>query len=126
MRLEIHAIDQLHDEVRRRVLPAEVVDAHDVAVVDLRHGPRLGHEVALERGTPGRFGTDQLDRDVTLELLVAAEQDHAHRAAAELSHHAVLVADQSPHLGDGHSDRQCVARPPCGPSGACVRHSALS
>ena len=74
------AVEQLHDEKRRAVVFADLVDRADARVGDARGRARLAQH---RRGTRRTFDPQQLDRDVALEGVVIAGVHHAHAALAK-------------------------------------------
>jgi hypothetical protein len=72
------ALDELHDEVGGVALLAEVVDRHDVGVLQAGAVDRLGAEAFEERLLLGRLRTEHLHGDRPLELLVDRVPDLAH------------------------------------------------
>jgi hypothetical protein len=83
----------LHDDPRPRLGVHDVVDLHDVGMVELGRSPGLAERavaqfVALGLGQPVRRD-DLLDRHVTVQHLIAGEPDPAHPAAADRLQQAV-------------------------------------
>jgi hypothetical protein len=88
---QVRPVEQLHGHVEQPVLLPEVVDGHDVRVV--QQGGRLGLALeALERlVAPAEMDGERLQGDVALENGVVGLVHLAHRAAAELAHDPVLA-----------------------------------
>ena len=77
--------EQLHHEQAEPVLFDEVVDRHDVRVVEGGQEPRLHREAGADRLVGGE-GTGQLfNRHVAPELAVLAGQDDAPAAPSQLA-----------------------------------------
>jgi hypothetical protein len=81
--VEAHADDAFHGEEQHALRLAVVVDRHDVTVVQRRGRARFGAEPLLHRRVAGVRRRQHLDRDLAFELLLPAEVDRAHAAAAE-------------------------------------------
>jgi len=80
--LEVQALQQLHGHERGPVVLPELVDDHDVRVLQARHRPRLAQEArAALRG--GVAQGHDLEGHVPLQAFVAGPIDDAHRPAAE-------------------------------------------
>ena len=92
-RLQILAAEQLHDDVGAAVLDAVVVHLRDVGAAQ----PGDAHRLALETGQRAfRLADplgDELDRDVTAQLLVVGRPHRSHPALAELVLQAVALRD---------------------------------
>jgi hypothetical protein len=72
-------------------VPADLVDRHDVRVVELRRVLRLDLEPAecLRRRQPA--GQDHLERDDAPNAHLPGAHDQAHAAARDLAEHLVLA-----------------------------------
>jgi hypothetical protein len=81
--LEVPAPEKLHHDERRVLFLAELVDRHDVAVLQPRDGLRLAMEAVARRGVAGEIDQHQLDRDVALEHLVVRAVQHTHPAPSD-------------------------------------------
>ena len=77
------AVDVLHDDVRRAVVLARVVDLDDVGVGEPGGEARLTDEAVAEDRVVGEVAGEHLDRHRPLELVVPREVDDGHAAAAE-------------------------------------------
>ena len=72
-REHVDAIDELHRDVRRVGVGAELEHLDDVAVIELRRDPRLVDEHLDERPIGREVREDLLDDDELLEAVVAQE-----------------------------------------------------
>ena len=88
-RVERLALDELHDEHRLAAVLEDVVEAHDVRVLEPRQRRRLALEPLTELGIVGDPGVEDLDRDDAAETQVAGAPDDAHPAPAELLQWAI-------------------------------------
>ncbi len=86
--LELATLHELHRDVPDAVVLAEVVDGHDVWVIE----PARRLRFAAEAGDHGRgifagklFGADGLERDDALDRRIVALVDDAHRPAPDLA-----------------------------------------
>jgi len=77
------AIEVLHDEIRRAVLFADVVQRADVRVLELRDRARFAIEPFSELGISGERRWQDLDGDDAIETRVARLVDLAHSAGAD-------------------------------------------
>ena len=82
-RLDGLARDVLHHEVGNVAKLPVRVDLDQVDVLDARHGARLDQETLVNTRAADEPRLDELDRDGTVELLIATPVHHAHRALAE-------------------------------------------
>jgi hypothetical protein len=79
-------LDELHREVRAAVgLQAHAVDGHDAGVLELAADLRLLDEALDDVGALRVLGAQHLERDVAVEVLVAAAVDEADAAARDLA-----------------------------------------
>jgi len=76
--------EELHHEQAEAVLFDEVVDRHDVGVVEGGQEPRLDGEAGPDRLVDGEGAGELLDGDVAAELAVLAGQDDTPAAPTEL------------------------------------------
>jgi hypothetical protein len=101
-RSQIAPFDVLHDDEGRAVVGADLVDRHDVRMIERGGGTRLLREArqrVLLRGEPRR---EHLDRDFAPELRIACDKDFAHAARADRAEHFVVTKG----LAKGsHADR---------------------
>lgn len=72
----------------RRAVPGDVVDGHDVGVVERRGGTRLLLEPARAVGVGRESGCQQLERHLAPQPPVFGEVNLAHPASAYLPHDA--------------------------------------
>ena len=87
MRLEIHAVDELHDDEVGVVGVADVEDLDDVGVLEEQRQARLVQEHGDELRVLGQRGQDALDGDVLAEALQGlgdALEDLGHAAGGYL------------------------------------------
>ena len=89
-------VEDLHDDERIAELGlAEVEDADDRGMSDLRGGARLLKEAARRLGGAG-VAADELDGDVDVEDRVTRQPDCAHPALTEHARERVLAGDELP------------------------------
>ena len=94
-RVERSAVHNRHREVRDAIDLAGLVDAHEVGVIERRHGPRLAKEpVGL-----GEVGGEHLDGHGAGQGLVERLVDDAGRAGAEVPANPVAAPEEGP--GEG-------------------------
>ena len=80
------ALDQLHREIRATIGEgAELVDRHDAGMLQLAGDPGLLDEASDEAGVVAVLVEEDLDGDVAADVAVAALEDGAHAAAADLA-----------------------------------------
>ena len=77
------AVEQLHDEERRAVVLADVVESTDVRVGQLGDGPRFTVEPFAELRTGGECGRQDLDGDGAIEPRVTGFEHLAHATGAD-------------------------------------------
>ena len=76
--------DELHDDVRRAVVLADVEDGDGVRVIERRRGARLAEEAGRRPSPRWRVAVgDDLERDAPLEPRVVGAVDAAHAALPE-------------------------------------------
>jgi hypothetical protein len=81
------AIDVLHGHERPSfVVAADLVDGHDVRVVQRRCGARFVSQAEQVLGRFREMRRQQLDRDLAAKLVVVGEKDFTHGSRAKLSH----------------------------------------
>ena len=84
---EIHAIDELHEQVEEAAAFAEVVDADDVRVAELCEGAGFAGEALGKAGLRGERGREDFQSDEPVELWLPCFEDDAHAALPkELQH----------------------------------------
>jgi hypothetical protein len=88
--LEVRALEQLHHEIDEPLLFVELEDGDDVAVVELRGGPRFPVEPLAERLVGAERRRDRLDGDVPVQDGVVGLVDLAHRPLTDLVDDLVL------------------------------------
>ncbi len=93
--------DELRHEVGDPLVLAEGVNREHIGVIHARHCARLGEE-ALAKAVAEELGPNELDRDVSLELLVVRAQDDSHPPAPERFDDPVRAADESSLLEAKH------------------------
>lgn len=102
-RVQALAPDQFHDQERDLVLPlavlAQVMDGHDVRVLQAGRDPRLAQEPGTSltpaAAAAGEHG-DHLDGDGPLQCLVLRLPHLPHTALAELAHQPVSTTQKVP------------------------------
>ena len=94
-RIEVLALEVLHDEIRRAALErAHVRDASDVFALDPRSRAGLAEKAADGFGARRRMGAPhELQRHPLLELKVSRDDDPAHTALAEQAIDPVLAGE---------------------------------
>ena len=93
-RLELASLDELHRDVPDAGFLAEIVDRHDVRMVEAARRLRLAAKAVdhLRRVLAGELVlADRLQRDDALDHRVVGLVDDAHRAAADLAPDLVLA-----------------------------------
>ena len=75
---QVRAVNVLHDEVVQLSLLAEIIDADDVLVVQLRQGPRLARKPLGKGRIAPHLRRQNLDRDKTPKLPLAGLVDRSH------------------------------------------------
>jgi hypothetical protein len=96
--LQVRALQQLERHERGAFVLAELVDDHDVRVLELGRGARLAQEAgAVVRAAEPR--RHHLERDLALERRVERAVDGAHRAVADLAQDR--VASDALRVGHG-------------------------
>ena len=96
--VERSSVEELHAHVDAAVGElAEVFDRDDVAVADRRRRSRLLAEPLDGLAVRHDLGTQQLDREVLLDVDVIGGVDLAHAAFAELAHQSIAPIE---HLAD--------------------------
>ena len=97
--------EQLQRHERRALVLPELVDDDDVRVVEAGRGVRLADEADPRVGV-GEALRHDLERDLAVEHVVAAQVDRARRALAQLPEENLVVADA---LGDAHGGDDILA-----------------
>ena len=82
-RLQVHAVDQPHGDVQAVVDLTDVVDRHDVGIVEAGGGAGLAAEPLLEVGVLGVVGEQHLQRDDAVDGGVVRAPHLAHAATAQ-------------------------------------------
>ena len=88
----LHAV---HRVVEEAVGLADGVNRYDVGITEAGEHAGLAEE-ALGRCRRGHLGLQDLDRDGSLELDLAGEENRAHAARAELALHFVIREQSDP------------------------------
>ena len=101
-RIEVGALEQLHDHVRNdagvsRRRGAHVEHARDMRAVEACGGARLAQESANRIGASCGLGMEEFDRDGLIELEVMRGGDRRHPAEADDAADLVFASD---HLAD--------------------------
>ncbi len=81
--LERCAFDEFHDHVRRAALDVEVVDLHDVRMVERGHVLGFALEARGKAGVVGEEWVHHLDRDIAIQIGLERLVDLGHPAAAQ-------------------------------------------
>jgi hypothetical protein len=82
---QVGAVDEAHGDEQAPVDVADVVDGHDVRVLECRGDSRLALKARPELEIGGKRRCDDLQRHATLQPIFASEEHRAHSAAAELA-----------------------------------------
>ena len=95
MRREIAAVDQLHAEVMVSLVLADLVDRHDVRMIQVRRGLRLQAEPLEIIGRREPAGPDHLQRQHAVQADLPCLVNDAHAAFGDDLHQLVVaeVAD---------------------------------
>jgi hypothetical protein len=83
------ALEQLHDQIRRRPFAADVVERADVRMIQRRDRARLALEARAQVLALGDALRQDFDRYLPVEARVARAVDLAHAAGAEARQHFV-------------------------------------
>ncbi len=89
--LQVGPVEQLHDNVRRLLLLAQLEDGDDVGVPQAAGRLGLGVETLAELRVRHQLRRHGLDGDLALEGGVEGDVDHAHRSLPEGSLDLVLA-----------------------------------
>ena len=92
-RVERNSVDELEHEHRLAVALEDVVEAHEVRVLEPRECRRLALEPLAQLGVVGDPGVQDLEGDVAAQPLVTRPPDHAHAAAPDLRAEAIAVGE---------------------------------
>ena len=122
-RREVLALDQLHDDVRAGRIGAVVVDRDDARVVQRRGRLRFVPEAVDEVRVGAVLGTQDLDGDVALELVVAGAVDGGHPALPEQLDQAVPPAEDGADVRQASSKDSWVSRAALGARRASYRRT---
>ena len=108
------AFDELRRDVVSRVHLSDLVDGHDVRMIQSRSEAGF----ALQTSQPGivrcERGREKLERDLAAEPLIAGAINDAHPAHAGDGIHSIraeILADQSLRIGDEQGRRDREGRP---------------
>jgi hypothetical protein len=104
------AVEQLHDEERRAVVLADVVQRTDVRVGQLRDRARFAIEARAELRVRGQRGRQDLDGDGPVEPRVAGLVDFAHAARANGAED--FVRTEACASGQGHGPTLILVEEP--------------
>jgi len=111
---EIRALEELHREIRLIAglarVHTEVVDPHDMRVIDARDHPELQREAGQCR-LRHPDGLEQLERLDRAVLAIAHTKHLAERPLAEGAHHLVAICDELVHPAAESSRAWRRARP---------------
>ena len=104
--VQAHAVDELHGQVAHPIELADVVDGHDVGVLEPGgdHGFALEavHEIGLaEPGRGQALQADGLDRDHAVQRAVPGLVDRAERPGTQRLHDLVTPGDLVRHAHGG-------------------------
>ena len=84
--------EMFHDEQAHAVVFHEIVDGHDMRVIERRQQASFGEEAFGDRGISAQFGRQLFDGDRSTELTMTPGDDDSGSAAPELA--ADLVRGQ--------------------------------
>ncbi len=91
---EGRSMDVLHDERKTVFVQGlDVVDLHDVGVLELAYQPRFAQQAGERLVVGGRGGSQDLDGHRPIELAVPCQVHDGHAAATELSLDLVPVPE---------------------------------
>jgi hypothetical protein len=115
---EAPAVDQLHREVEPPLVLADLVNGHDVGVIELGRVLGLGAEARDLLGRRQVAGENHLQRDHAVEPDVPRLEHHAHSSAGDLLDQLVIAESPSvrdPWItvrvdGKTRADRRTVAK----------------
>ena len=95
---EVDALDILHDEVWGSIDFTEIVDGHDVRMLDPGGRRRLDPEALEVAVVPRELRRDELHRPREIERHVDRAVDHAHAAARDLLLDPVAPVEDGPRV----------------------------
>jgi hypothetical protein len=101
------AVEVLQREERETVVLADLVDLHNVGMVQPGHRLGLGAEAGQVFRLGLGAGQDHLQGDEALELRLPRLVDHAHAAAAEQAQHLIARHDRQRRGRSGRRRRPC-------------------
>src|SRR5712691_3926853 len=101
---------ELHDEVIRSVLMADVVEGADVRVRDARDHSRLAVETLADLGVRGKMGRKDFDRHDAVEARVLGSIDLSHASCTDRRQD--LVGPEPRTLGQCHRMAAILTRAP--------------
>ena len=116
--VEADAVDELHRDIAHALRVADVVDRHDVGVLELGGDHRLAleavHQLFQARAAAGgeAFEADGLDRDHAAQDLVLGLVDGAEGSRAQPLDHLVALGDLRRVRRHRHPGGQPSLRPP--------------
>ena len=84
-------VHQLHHQDTDAAVFEGAEDGRDVRVVDRREQPRLATEPAHGAGLKGQLRMEELERDVTFEIVVPRAEDLSHAPGAETAEDTVAT-----------------------------------
>ena len=111
LRLEVHALEQLHHEEGRAVelgRDVGVGDADDVLALDAGRGARLALEPLEGLGATAHARQQHLEREVLARARVLDLVDHAHAAATDETNRDVSRSDDGGKIRCGDLLRQAA------------------
>jgi hypothetical protein len=80
---EVRSVDEAHRDEQAAIDVADVVDGHDVRVLERGSDPRFALKARAELGVGRERRHDHFQRDAPLHVLIAGEEHGAHAAASE-------------------------------------------
>ena len=110
-RFSVRPVQILHRDVVGAIEGAAIEDADDVRVLQRRGRLRLTAEALDKARILGEAPVQQLERDLTVELLVLGQIDVRHAAGTETVKHPVAPVDDGPRVELAHcfsASRVCI------------------
>jgi hypothetical protein len=92
---EVAALDEFHAEVMLPLVLPNLVDRHDVRMVEVRRGLRLRPKSLHLRGRGEIAGPDHLERHRTLQTDLARQIHHTHAARRQFALQ-LIIAEGAP------------------------------
>ena len=96
--LQVASFDEVHGDELDAIGFAKIENANDVFVRDLPGQDQFVLETGENVGPAGEFGTNDFQRDETIDFAISRFVDRAHASFAEELQDFVTIADDAPYL----------------------------